>query len=484
MTFKKSLLHITAYIILFGVLAFLVIVYSETKLRTLLLLVIVLTLVIPIAIRTVKGGLDLFEPLVIADISLFFMFLGRPLADLMTGQTVNLGYTILATFDKALFLAWTGIICFQIGYFSALGRYLANRFPYPPTFQSGTATLSAWLFTVLGAALFALFLNTQGGFEVIPYLLEGRQASNNELFLRSTGYLYNGIMMWGPASLIFFAVAVVYKRIHMFFPFGMLILPLVILYGSRGTRSQLLPLVISIPVFWYLWKRRRPGLKTVFFAGLVGLTLLGWLREVRDIETKDETVDKLQSVLTSPFDTIGDLLTSPDTNMFDSMANELLIVPETLDFMHGATFTDIIIRAIPRTLYSNKPLESNDVIVNALWSEHYSKSRASPCFSVIGVFYADSGFISVILGMFFLGTILSATWLWYKSHSGSVMTQLIYSMGLPFVVILMRGSIPDTLARMLFYFAPLCILMVYKRMRTSIKITFRYRNSVASIKKC
>lgn len=468
MTFKKSLLHITAYIILFGVLAFLVIVYSETKLRTLLLLVIVLTLVIPIAARTVKGRLDLFEPLVIADVSLFFMFLGRPLADLMTNQTVNLGYTILATFDKALFLAWAGIICFQIGYFSPLGRCLANRFPYPPTFQPGTATLSAWLFTVLGAALFSLFLNTQGGFEVVPYLLEGRQASNNELFLRSTGYLYNGIMMWGPASLIFFAVAVVYKRIHMFFPFVMLILPLVILYGYRGTRSQLLPLVISIPVFWYLWKRRRPSLKTVFLAGLVGLALLCWLREVRNIEVKDKTVDQLQAVFSSPFAAISDLLTSPDTEMFDAMVIELLMVPKTLAFMHGATFTDIFIRAVPRTLCPNKPLESNDEIVNALWPEHYSISRASPCFSVIGVFYADSGFISVVFGMFFLGALFAASWRWFQAHSNSLMAQLLYSMGLPFVVILMRGSIPDTLARMLFYFAPLFMLMIVKRLHTRI----------------
>jgi len=466
MTFKKSLLHIIAYILIFCVFAPLVMVYSKTKLRTFLLFAIFLTLLIPIAIRAVKGRLDIFEPMVSADTSLFFMFIGRPMANLITGKTVHLSYTILSTFDEALFLAWIGIICFKIGYFSPLGRWLATRFPYPPTFQPGTAALLAWLFTGLGATLFALFLNTQGGFEVMPYLIEGRQASNNDLFLRSTGYLYNGIMMWGPASLIFFSVAVVCKRIHMFFPFGMLILPLFILYGSRGTRSHLLPLVFSIPVFWYLWKQRRPSLKTVFLAGLIGLALLGWLREVRNIETKDKTIDVLQAAFSSPFATIGDLLTSPDTEMFDSMTNELLVIPETLAFMHGATFTDILIRAVPRTLCSNKPLESNDKIVNALWPEHYSKSRASPCFSVIGVFYADSGFISVTFGMFFVGALLAASWRWFQAHSNSVTAQMVYSMGLPFVVILMRGNIPDTLARMLFFFAPLLILLIFKRLRT------------------
>jgi hypothetical protein len=49
------------------------------------------------------------------------------------------------------------------------------------------------------------------------------------------------------------------------------------------------------------------------------------------------------------------------------------------------------------------------------------------------------------------------------------MAQMLYSMGLPFVVILMRGSIPDTLARMLFYFAPLFLLLIFKRIRVRIR---------------
>ena len=467
MTFKKSLLHVIVYMLLFCVIVSLVMLYSETKLRTLLLLAIVLTLLIPIAVCTVKGRLDLFEPLVVADISLFFMFIGRPLTNLITGTTVHLGYTIISTFDEALFLAWVGILSFKIGYFSTLGRWLANRFPYPPTFQPSTSTISAWLFTIFGAALFSFFLASQGGYEIFFYLIEGRQETNNELFLRSTGYLYNGILMWGPASLIFFAVAIICKRFHMFLPSGLLIFSIIILYGNRGERSHILPLVISLPVFWYLWKKRRPSLKAVLLVGLIGLVLLGWLREVRNVETKDKTIDVLQAALSSPLTTIGEMLASPDVEMFDSMTNELLVVPETLTFMHGATFTDIIIRAIPRTIYPDKPLESNDVIVNTLWPEHYSKSRASPCFSLIGVFYADSGFITVIFGMFLLGMLLSASWRWFQAHSSNVMAQLVYSMGLPFIIILMRGNIPDTLARMLYYFGPLVMLLIFQRLLAS-----------------
>ena len=465
MTFKNSLIYNAAILLILGILLSFVVMCSGFKLRTLLLFAIIFSMLIPISIRILKGKFDLFEPLVITNISFLFMFIGRPLANLVIGQNVSLGYNILNTFDEALFLAWIGILSFQFGYFSPLRHFLLNRLPYPPTFQPRTAVFSAWLFTGFGGALFWIFLCTQGGLEVVPYLIEGRQASNNEFFLESTGYLYNAILMWGPASLVFFAVAVVYRKLYLFIPFIITLLPLVILYGSRGTRSQLFPLVISLFVFWYLWQKRRPSIRAIFLIGLLGLVLSGWLREFRNVETKENAIKHLKAIASSPIATIGDLLTSPDTEMFDALAIELSVVPKTLAFMPGATFSDITIRAIPRPLYPNKPLESNDKLVNELWPEHYSLSRASPCFSLIGVLYADIGYITVVSGMYFFGTIFGAFWLWFNANSNNIMAQMIYSMGLPFVVILMRGSIPDTLARMLFYFAPLYILMIVKRLR-------------------
>ncbi len=41
---------------------------------------------------------------------------------------------------------------------------------------------------------------------------------------------------------------------------------------------------------------------------------------------------------------------------------------------------------------------------------------------------------------------------------------MIYAMGLAFVVILMRGTIPDTLSRMLFLFIPVVLLLWLTRL--------------------
>jgi hypothetical protein len=154
----------------------------------------------------------------------------------------------------------------------------------------------------------------------------------------------------------------------------------------------------------------------------------------------------------------ADILTGPDAEMFDSLANELIVVPDQLPFQHLATVTDIFVRAVPRPLWPDKPLEANDAVVATLWPMHYSQSRAGPAFSLIGPFYADSGMPTVMFGMFVVGIVFAMLWRWFQRYSNVVTAQLVYSMALPFVLILMRGTIPDTLARALFFVVPLLFL--------------------------
>jgi hypothetical protein len=189
------------------------------------------------------------------------------------------------------------------------------------------------------------------------------------------------------------------------------------------------------------------------------------MREIRNAGERGDAWEKLGSALMSPVTQIGDMLTGMDAEMFDSLANELSVIPERLPFHYGATISDVIVRAVPRPLWPDKPLESNDAIVNALWPDHFSKSRAGPAFSLIGVFYADSGLVSVTLGMFIVGIAAGALWAWHLRHRQLVLARLVYSMTLPFVVIFMRGTIPDMLGRALFLVVPLALLFFLTRLR-------------------
>ena len=270
-----------------------------------------------------------------------------------------------------------------------------------------------------------------------------------------------------PASLILFGLGVMRgKKTYLWIAIFIGSI-LFFYYGATGTRSQLLPLILSLPTFWYLFKNKRPRSLTIIAISLFCLFSLNVVRESRNamVRSEEDIRDIITKELASPLAGVLRILQSGDTDMFDSLANELLIVPSELAFHYGAIITDILIRAVPRTMWINKPLESNDALVDALWPIHYSKSRASPAFSIIGYLYADSGLLTVVLGMFGVGVLLSALWHWYQCYRCLVSAKIIYSMSLPFVAILMRGTIPDTLSRILFMLVPLLFTMLAMRLR-------------------
>ena len=463
-----------AYIAPLGSLLIFILYVAGLSVRSLLLAAIAGSLLLPMMLRALRGRLDLFEPVVLANIALGIMFVGRPLHQLITRETIHLGYDILPTFNETLVVALIGSVSFQLGYFLRPNATAwARRLPAPPPLRPQRAAFAGWFYLLLGGLLFGAFLAQQGGLGLLLVLLEGRQQSNNDLFLGSTGYLYNGLLMWGASALIFFAIATVARRRLYWLWFLLPSLCLVIFYGARGGRSMLLTLILAIPVFWYLWKDRRPSARSLLLAAIVGVALLGMLREVRTVGENRDFIGTLLAALGSPVSEALDILGGADAEMFDSLANAMSVIPERTPFQHGATITDVLIRAVPRPLWPDKPLESNDAIVNALWSEHYAKSRASPAFSVLGPFYADSGLFTVALGMFFIGWVLALSWRWLYLHRAQPVAQMIYAMGLPFVVILMRGTIPGTLTRMLFLFVPLVLLLWLTRLRSRSRLQSR-----------
>lgn len=448
-------------------------------LRSLLLNAVILALLGPVLLRTLSGTLDLFEPLVLGVIAMAIMFIGRPLADLATERTMHLGYPIMPTFNLALMVVLVGILAFQLGYHSNFSSRWARYLPHASAFQPRRAASAAWMFFLLGGALFSIFLAKGGGLSLLLFLLKGRSGQDNAIYLGSTGYFYNGISMWAASALIFFALAITVKRRRYFIAFMAMALPLLIFYGASGTRIQLLPLVLSVPIFWYLWKQRRPAGRTLIIAAILGISIIGWQREVRTVATSAnrDKAEVLFTALAAPGQQFKEILTGADNEMFDSITNELIVVPSKLAYRPAGTLTDLFITAVPRPLWPNKPLVMNSAVVNALWPAHYAASRASAAFSIVGPFYADSGFIGVALGMFFTGVVLAMSWRWFLRYQGHINALLIYSMGLPFVVILMRGTLPDTLSRMLFMVVPLVLAMWIARFRWGKSPAFSRRRS-------
>ena len=439
---------------------------AGSSMHTLWLLMLVVIIVVPMGLRYILGWLDLFEPLVLANVALAVMFIGRPLADIALGTRSHIGLDITATFDEALLVATAGVLAFQIGYHSPFARSWSRVIREPRIFRPQRAFVTAWLFAILGASLFTLFLAQSGGLGLLFMLFKGRSAAENGIFVASTGYFYDGILMFAASALIFFALGNAVKRRLNYVWCAVTALPMVIFLGARGDRSHLLPLILGIPTFWCLWNNRRPSPLFLFAAIIIGVVIISWEEEIRNTNSmhRADSVGALIEALSSPLDQIGKVLSTQDDEMFDSLANELQVVPYKVAYRPLGALTDLGIRALPRPLWPAKPLETNDAIVAALWPAHYKQSRASAAFSIIGPFYMDSGLIGVVLGMFGLGVTLAMLWKWYLRYRTSLDATLIFSMCLPFVVILMRGSLPDTLSLVLFMVVPLVILSWLSRL--------------------
>src|SRR5690606_12222412 len=171
---SSAALSAAIYVALAGALAVLVLSVTGLTVRGVLLMAIVFALLLPLAWRNVRGRLDVFEPVVLANIALGVMFVGRPLFDLITGNTAHLGYSVLPTFDEALLVALIGIVFFELGYFVSYSTGWSRRLPAPPPLRPRRAAFAGWFYLVAGGALFGVFLGEHGGLGLLLLLLEGR----------------------------------------------------------------------------------------------------------------------------------------------------------------------------------------------------------------------------------------------------------------------------------------------------------------------
>jgi hypothetical protein len=430
------------------------------------LLVLVAGLVAALLCQRIFGGdFDMFEPITPMAIALGVMFVIRPVLLLMNDQLVHIGYDIEPTFDGALLVGAVGTAGFAAGYFV---RDRRATFAVSESGKSPSTSLLlsyAAVLAVLGYGLYGAFIVQAGGSGALASFIAGRESSQDAVFRSTTGYLYQGLLLTLPSALILFAVARTRDRPGLYALGLAILLPVLVLGGAQGSRLNLLVTLSAPVVFLYLYGRRRPGVATLIVASYLILTIgLGFLANARYAESRDDPRESiLVASLLDPLGQLQGVLLGPDTEMFDTLANELSVVPEALPFQHGAIVADILVRAIPRPLWPEKPLESADQLIDTLWPAHFAVSRASPATSVLGSLYQDSGLVTVFLGMAVVGLLLRGLWRWAQRRADDISVLLVYSSVWPLTIVLARGNIVHTLAIGFFTLLPLLPLLLVSR---------------------
>jgi oligosaccharide repeat unit polymerase len=412
----------------------------------------------PLIAQTTRGGLDLFEPIIPTSLALFVMFFLRPLADQASGSYNHLGYDISDTFDKALMTSAVGCLAISAGYMSRLGFVLARSIPTPrPRFPQKRVTSAALLLALLAVFMFGYFLTATGGAGTLRLFLRGRSAELELLRRGTSAYLADSQALLMPASLLFLATWCFSKKISQLIGGFFLGLPYVVIQTALGNRSTLLPFVLGAASIVFLSKKKRPPMSLLICFGALAIVGSSYLREHRDVPTNG-TTSVIRNTEGEPMTkTLLDTFTSNDNEMFDSLANIIQVYPSRNQFRPLSIVTDVLIRAIPRTVFKDKPLESADEFIVTMWPEHYRVSHGSAAISILGAFYIYGGNPAVVVLSFALGVLLNGLWHWYRKSSNNINVILVYAFVPSLTVILLRGSAPDTIARMFFTLFPILL---------------------------
>jgi hypothetical protein len=452
------------------------IVTSESFLRGALISATAAAIIAPAMIRIGNGSFDIFEPLATTLPVLLIMFVARPIADQVISSYNHTGYDISSTFDSALVTVLIGCTALSGGYLWR-SRWLSHHFLLRPseTFQNKKVKIAALAIAALGLSLFGIFLRSKGGIGIITIFMAGRSTQKFQLERNSTGYLYDSIFFLVPAAFTMFAAWLRWRRLHMLLLSMFIGVPFVAYEAAQGDRNQLLTVIFGVPLMYYLVQRRRPRIRYLLLSGVGLFLILVFLREFRNSDSALRSGFDASDFAQHPAETIVESFTRQDDEMFDTLANVISVVPSRIPYQPEAVLTDIGTRAIPRSIYPDKPLEANDQFVSFMWPQRYRASRAAAASSIFGNLYLYGGILSVAIGSFVIGTVLRQTWNWLNAARSNVNAILLYSFVPSLIVMLLRGTVSETLTRVFFMILPIVVAQWYWGRARSLVLPTRFQ---------
>jgi hypothetical protein len=443
--------------------------------QRLLLAGIAVGLLTPTAVILAARRFDLFSPQTIFAAAFGVMFLARPVAMLWTnnfswGIADSPPVTVGPGFTTMLLAAFLGTIAFQLGYFY---RRPARTLRPAPKIDWGSGFLfrCALVIGSLGTLLFGAFVLQAYRHHGLSALFGGRSRSQTSLYQSSTAYLYDGMFLLAPATLLLVG-SVVFGRgkrrrlaAALAGGFGLL---LVISTLPSGNRTALLLLLGALFVFYFLARRKRPALVLSLVVILVGFFAVSVLRDTRTASIRQQGLAHgVLSAFESPGEQVKLLFQGGDTSMAPAFALETQVVPAGLGYRYGgATVGDLVIRPIPHILWKGKPLAPEAALTKRLWGAAYAAGVAHPVYSVMGTFYFDFGLLGVVAGMLFVGVafgLVDARLLRTRDEGLIVVLAAI----LPLLVVGLRQSLPDTVFHFAFTVVPLVLALELTRRRVA-----------------
>ncbi|HEX8207823.1 MAG TPA: hypothetical protein VF587_17285 [Solirubrobacteraceae bacterium] len=428
-----------------------------------------LVLIAPLAVRAVQGRFDPFEPIVIFCLAYGVMFVVRPAAMLvnndMTFSIAMQGIDVQDTFRPALVLGLLGAIGFVGAHSARLGSRIAERIPTPPEPSLDRILLAGGALWGFGAVLYGLFLSSAAGRRsIVDVILSGRSFELTQAYKASSGYLYNAPFLMVSATLIFFGVGLARRSGRLLGLAAFSTATLLLLLGPSGSRTILFPLLLGLGVIYYTNRGTRPKAISLLVVTLLALTASAILLDVRSSAERQAigVSAAVQKTLRDPIRIFAPLTKDHDAAELPALAAALNVVPSVVDHQWASgTAQDALARPIPRQLWSGKPRQPKERVIEALWPTLYQYGVANPEFSVLLPFYIDGGYPGALVGMMLYGLLAGTLYRWYRRSADNVGTRVMFASALPFIVSAVRDTPVDTLYRLTFVALPVLLIFYF-----------------------
>ena len=216
-----------------------VLVATHPGVKAAIVVGVAITCIVPIAVRLLQHRLDIFEPLVVANLALIVMYVGRPSAILASHSPAAFkGYDISSHIGHALVIAAVGSAALQVGYALPWAGRTARRLSAPRgRWNVQMTVIFAASLAVAACLLFSLFLYQAGGLSILAGMLKGRSLNQDSYFRGSSAYLYSAPSLLWPASLLLFAMGVTERRRRFVVAGLFMMVPLGLFAGGQGSAS-------------------------------------------------------------------------------------------------------------------------------------------------------------------------------------------------------------------------------------------------------
>jgi hypothetical protein len=425
-------------------------------------------LLAPVMWRVARRRFDPFEPIVLFAVAYGVMFVVRPAAMIAANSLVYVGprraLNVSATFTEMLSLALLGAIAFVIGYFLPLGSRFARLHRTPRQHVDVRRVVALCLFVGLtGLVAYALAVASDGGVRLLTAIFR----SGSTALPGGWGSTYGTFLFLivVPAALILLALGLERRNARLLIAalcFAALVLIPAFPLGSRIT---LLPFFGGIFVLYYVRRAARPSFRTILVVAVVAVVGSTFLSDLRGRATRHESVAATVVRATSPSRLANSITDGPDSEMAPVLAAALSVIPSQMHYTYGKTiFGDLAVRAIPRALWSGKPLIPRHRLIARIWPVESARGTINVEFSTLLYFYWDFSFFGVIFGLAAYGVLARYLYSYFLLHQQRTYAQVLYSLSLWFVVIGLRDSPVDTLVRGVFVLAPVWGIFLLSRL--------------------